>query len=306
MIIIGAGMSGLLAGALNPGATILEAGPDKELNHKALFRCKTPQIGQLLGLPFKEVKVQKAIWLDGIEVQPTPRIIHMYSQKVSGTISARSIFDITSGARYLPPDNFFDRLKERCNIRYDSPFDLSYLYKNSFKEIIISTIPLPKMVSKYGLFCESAFRSKTIHIVRMVIPDCDSHCTIYYPDPAFSAYRASLTGNILTIEGMKKIQTPDIEEIRVSMGLLYSSFPKIKDMKVYRQKQGKILPINERERTSLITQLTLSHRIYSLGRFATWRPKVMLDDVMEDIFVIRRLIEEGNYGSLKHRQGEKS
>ena len=37
MIIIGAGMSGLLAGALNSGSTIYEAEENKESNHQALF-----------------------------------------------------------------------------------------------------------------------------------------------------------------------------------------------------------------------------------------------------------------------------
>ena len=35
--------------------------------------------------------------------------------------------------------------------------------------------------------------------------------------------------------------------------------------------------------------------IYSFGRFATWRPGLLLDDLIHDLTVIRRLANEGTY-----------
>lgn len=306
MIIIGAGMAGLLAGVLNPGAIIYEAGAKRESDHKAIFRCRKPDIGKMVGIPFKEVIVHKAIWSDNKEVSPTPRIAHMYSRKVTGTISARSIFNTASATRYIPPNDFINQLKERCNIKYDNPFNDSDYNVIDFNTPVISTIPLFNMLEHFSAIdIKENFIYQPIYVNRIHIPNCNSHCTIYYPDPDFSAYRASLMGSTLIIEGMKKIQRCDVEEIRKSLGIPYEKSADNK-FEEYTQQMGKIIPIDEEKRKNAITRLTLEFGIYSLGRFATWRPKVMMDDILEDIFVIRRLIAEGHYGSIKHRQGENS
>lgn len=304
MIIIGAGMAGLLAGVLNPGSVIFEAGSERKTNHKAIFRCRKPDIGKIIGISFKKVTVYKSIWLDNKEVLPSPRIAHMYSSKVTGTISARSIFNTASAVRYIPPDNFISQLKKRCNIEYNTIFDQE-LRSTHNRETIISTVPLFNMLKCFPTInIQENFFYQPIYVNRLHIPNCNSHCTIYYPDPVFSAYRASLIGNTLIIEGMKKIQSCDIEVIRESFGIPSEIFPAADKFKEYTQQMGKIISINEEKRKNAITKLTLEFGIYSLGRFATWRPKVMMDDVLEDIFVIRRLIADGHYGSIKHKQGE--
>lgn len=304
MIIIGAGMSGLLAGALNPGSTIYEAGEDKESNHQALFRCRKPDIGKMLGIPFKEVTVHKAIWLDGKEVNPSPRIAHMYSKKITGLITSRSIFDITSAVRYIPPRDFIYQLKKKCDIVYNNPFDITDYAPPNLTKPIISTIPIFKNAAIFGLKLDGLCHFDSIYVNQISIPNCSSYCTIYFPDPKFSAYRASITGNTLIIEGMKKLHYKDLTEIYESLGIKFYDDPN--QYLNHKQKFGKMIPIDNKIRQNIIADLTLKYGIYSLGRFATWRPKVMLDDVLEDIFVIRRLIEEGNYGSIKYKQGEKS
>lgn len=297
MIIIGAGMSGLLCGALNPGSKIYEAGPEKESNHQALFRCKTNQIGKVLGINFKKVLVYKSIWLDDTEVHSTPRIAHMYSQKVAGKISGRSIVNIESGTRYIPPLDFISQLKLRCNIKYGVKFN--YEDKLEYEFPIVSTIPLPNMLSMLNFQNNIIYYGhKPIYVERITIPDCDSYCTVYYPDPSFSAYRASITGNILIIEGMRKIQSCDVETVRQSLGLPYDKFPTVNKFKNSTQSMGKILPIDNKFREKAIVELTMKYGVYSLGRFATWRPKVLLDDVLEDIWHIRKLIEGGNYAAM--------
>lgn len=302
MIIIGAGMSGLLCGALNPGSIIYEAGPERESDHKALFRCKSDQIGKVLGIPFKKVEVYKSIWLDSTEVHSTPRIAHMYSQKVAGKISGRSITNIESGPRYIPPDDFIDQLKARCYIKYDTKWP-----GRSADAPTVSTMPLFRMMNMVDLFdikmAMPLFESKPIYVTRVEIPNCDSYCTIYYPDHNFLAYRASLTGNILTIEGMKPILVPDVEEVLKSFGI-FDNFSINQVDWNHKQTMGKITPIDNKIREKAITEMTLKYGIYSLGRFATWRPKVMLDDVLEDIWHINRLIQGGNYAALNHKQSE--
>lgn len=296
MIIIGAGMSGLLCGALNPGSIIYEAGPKRESDHKALFRCKNDMIGKILGIPFKEVTVHKSIWLDGKEVNPSPRIGHLYSQKVTGFITGRSILDISSGKRYIAPDNFLDILKSRCKISYNRTVGLP-----GEGAPWISTIPMNKMAHLVGVQHNPAteFLAEPIHVTRIKIANCDSYCTVYYPSPNTPLYRASLTGNILIIESTSKIKDKDLYEVFTSLGLPHCES---NGYETFTQERGKILPVDESLRTDIISRLTLEHNIYSLGRFATWRPKVMLDDVLEDIFIIKKLIEGGNYASMRYSQ----
>jgi len=300
MIIIGAGMSGLLCGALNPGSVIYEAGPERESDHKALFRCKTNEIGKILGIPFKKVNVQKGLWDNG-HIEPSIRSAHMYSQKVTGKITGRSIMNLDPGVRYIPPLDFSNRLKVMCDIRYNFKFT-----GQTFAQPAVSTIPMNYMSDMVGLRDKTtSWESEQIYVNRIQIPDCDSYCTMYYPGEESSAYRASLSGDVLIIESMIRLNHNSLAHIFESFGLPLLKKTTGESLTNTKQKMGKIYPIDEKLRQKLITELTLKHNIYSLGRFATWRPKVMLDDVLEDIFVIRRLIEGGNYASLNHKQGVK-
>lgn len=299
MIIIGAGMAGLLCGALNPGSIIYEAGEKKD-NHQAVFRCKSDRIGQMLGIDFKKVMVHKSIWYLGKEMQPSPRMTHMYSQKVTGKITGRSIMNIDSGIRYLPPDNFLDILRDRCSIKYELTFP-----KRAFLEArdsIVSTIPMPA-ISNILNITGGGFESQPIYVNVFEIDDCDSYCTVYYPEACSSTYRASLTGNKLIIESMRPTGYDEQGMVFESLGIADDCENIVENKK---QKFGKITPIDNTHREAIITNLTIDQNIYSLGRLATWRPKVMLDDVLKDIFHIRKLIQGGRYAALKHKQEEMS
>lgn len=301
MIIIGAGMSGLLAGALNPGSTIYEAGPERESDHQALFRCKSDSIGKMLGIPFKEVEICKSIWLDGEEVQPSPRIAHLYSKKVSGKITGRSILDIKPGKRFIPPCDFVEQLKSRCKINYDQKISMSDIAHITPQ---ISTIPMPSIAKMLG-FEMPECKSDPIYVNKLKLKNCDSYCTVYYPSDKLDIYRASITKDILTIESTSPlVSASDLYEICKSLGINQNDTEDFV-MQNKIQKFGKITGIDNQIRKKFITKLTLNYNIYSLGRFATWRPKVMLDDVLEDIFVIRRLIEGGKYSSINHKQNDK-
>lgn len=294
-------MAGLLAGCLNQDHIIFEKGPERESDHKALFRCKTDAIGKILGIPFKEVTVQKSIFMDGQEVQPSPRITNMYSKKVTGQISNRSIFNIDTCKRFIPPSNFIDILKSRCKIRYEHTVKCSENFIPHHTPVI-STMPLPNTLSLVDYEdIEADWGHKKIYVKRMHIPNCDTYCTVYYPNRDNDAYRASIDGDTLIIESVG--EHVDMVEISNSLGIDVAGKP-INWWHNSEQPFGKISEINEYLRRKYITDLTLKYGIYSLGRFATWRPKVMLDDVLNDIFVIKRLINNGDYETLK--QGVKS
>lgn len=62
---------------------------------------------------------------------------------------------------------------------------------------------------------------------------------------------------------------------------------------IHEQKFGKISPIDEQLRHSIIYNLTKQFGIYSLGRFSCWR-QIMLDDVVKDVKKIENLLKLEN------------
>lgn len=301
MIILGAGLTGMLCGALNPGSLIYEAGPKRPNQHKAVLRMKSDSISRILGIPFKKVTVHKALWYDGEERQATPRFAHMYSKKISGTISARSIFNLSSEERYIPPDNFAVLLEECCKIEYETEIQSAV----GFTVPVVSTIPMPALAKITNNSSLSAidFWHEPIVVHQWEIENCNSYCTIYFPDPKMAVYRATINGSTLIVESQGDIKKDEFAIVFRSLGILDASC--VCTVENHIQKYGKIRDIDWHKRRQFIADMTIKHNIYSLGRFATWRPKVMMDDVLEDIFVIRRLIEEGHYASINHQQGEK-
>ena len=300
MIILGAGLTGLLCGALNPGSLIYEAGPKRPNEHKAVLRMRSDSISRILGIPFKKVTVHKALWYDGEERQATPRFAHMYSKKISDTISARSIFNLASEERFIPPANFASLLEERCKIEYDSP-----IISLGFNVPVVSTIPMPALakITDNNSLSSEEFWHESIYVNQWEIECCNSYCTIYFPDPKMSTYRATINGSTLIIESQSEINQWEFAIVCESLGITDAVCNQTIENHV--QKYGKIKDIDWHKRRQFIADQTIQNHIYSLGRFATWRPKVMMDDVLEDIFVIRRLIEEGHYASINHQQGEK-
>jgi len=300
MIILGAGFTGLLAGCVFKDAIIYEHKTKEEcrMKHQALLRMKTNKIGEFLGIRFKKVQVNKSIWYGEKNVGPTPDMIHMYSKKVSGTISNRSISNIDSEIRYIPPENFYDVLwKKSCQVA----FNKSNLWNNEWDDQIINTLPLQEMLQETDSMHTMIgnIHHKSIYVTKFKIKDCDSHATIYYPSDLQKVYRATLNGDILIIESIDPLEASDGD-----FGLVFNSLG-INENDLdgellinHKQEVGKMVTIDNKIRSKLILDLTLKHNIYSLGRVATWRTKLMLDDVLDDIFVIRKLMERGNYASV--------
>ena len=119
MKILGAGLAGLIAGALNENAYIQEPFENKT-THQALLRFRSPQIGEALGIPFREVDAYKAIWYRGQSTNEVcPRSMVLYSQKVADRISHRSIRHLETEKRWMAPENFQDMLKDICKGRIE-------------------------------------------------------------------------------------------------------------------------------------------------------------------------------------------
>jgi len=321
MYIIGAGMAGLLAGAINQTATILEANSKLPDNHQAVFRMRSNRIGHYLGIPFEEIQVHKAIWFEGEERQISPRLAHYYSAKVTGKITQRSILNAESPVtRWIPPKNFVDLLAERCKGRIQfgqkiqsiSPERIYIRAEKRDRQIdrkntpIISTMPMPvlqRALHDYDIE-ENApkFNTAEIFINHIEIKNCDTYATIYYPEPEFSVYRATIDKNILITEGIKPMSVRSLDEVKESLGITEKFHFSVLQNSLNVSK--KISAISSEERHRIIYNATTGHGVYSLGRYATWRPKVMLDDVFEDIFVIKKLLAQDQYTKRNYKQGE--
>ena len=304
MLILGAGLSGCLAGALNKDAQIFEAKSDST-THKAVLRFRSPDISEAIGIPFKKVKVYKYIWFEDKYVPLSPRMMNLYSYKVSDTFSPRSIVNLETAIRWIAPDDLLDILKEQCKgrIEYNVPLDRNFLKDCQHTlDPIISTIPLYVMAKLFELYDgDMTHKFTDIYINQFNIRNCDVYQTIYYPALELGVYRATISGDTLIIETTFSLVVKEgisFEAVWKSFGLREADTTQT--LTDHKQQNGKIMPIDEKIRRRLIFDLTVSHGIYSLGRFATWR-HILMDDVYKDIHVIKRLINKDAY---EHRLEE--
>ena len=114
---------------------------------------------------------------------------------------------------------------------------------------------------------------------------CDVHQTVYYPGSE-AYYRASVVGDQLLVEYLNEPDTADVPEILSSFGINGAQFD---ILGVKHQKYGKLFTDAPEQCRRFVLYLTDRFRIYSLGRFATWR-SLVLDDVVKDLGVIYKLI----------------
>ena len=72
-----------------------------------------------------------------------------------------------------------------------------------------------------------------------------------------------------------------------------------------KQPGGKLNYANERKRKQLIWQLSEKFRIFSLGRYAIWKP-IRSDQAVADLEVIKRLMtsyEQADQYAVAHSKG---
>lgn len=302
MKIIGAGLSGLLAGCLFPGSTIYEKQSQLPNNHGAILRFRSPKIGEALGIPFKKVRVYKEInyTVGGTyynNINPTPQIQNMYSFKVTGEYRSRSIGNIDPVDRWIAPDNFIDQLAERCHIEYDSRFPYGESGGVPAGHPVISTIPMPVMLKLkfHSLAANIEFKRRPIWTRTFTFDDSvDLYQTIYFPGNDTYLYRASFTGNRLICEYVRDPAEVGAMIPIKQFGLESVIAHRASEAPGTHQEYGKIIDIDSDIRKSIMRQLTVAHNIYSLGRFATWR-NILLDDVWDDIHRIREMTRMDSY-----------
>lgn len=303
--IAGAGLAGLLAAHAWPQAAVFEASSEPRAHHKALLRFRSDAVARLIGIDFKAVTVRKGIWIDGGFVPPSIRVANMYSKKVLGSLEAdRSIWNIDPVERFIAPENLYEQMIEAVGprIRWGTPFDFADQSQCPGAPLI-NTAPLPIVLNALAEHLKVTdpapidFRRAPIKVQRFRVPKAAVYQTIYFPQPGMPIYRASITGDLLIVESMADAQ---INEWHLQDNVVPAfSLDHLERLETVEQKYGKIAPLDPSVRKALLHRLTVKHGIFSLGRFATWR-NVLLDDVVDDITVIRKLLRSSEYEHRLH------
>jgi hypothetical protein len=299
VLIAGAGLSGLIAATQFPGATIAEKAMEPAQQHQAVLRFRSDVVSRATQIPFRKVMVHKTIFHDNLfHSVCTPMLANLYSQKVLGTISDRSIWDLRAVERFIAPSTFYDQLIDSAASRIAWNTDVSGAFEFN-KTPIISTIPMEIAARKSGVdVSDVKFEYASIHVLVGEIPSCDVHQTIYFPEGDTTVYRASITGNKLIIECVAPPDKSMINEVLDCFGIGHNV-----DLATQRQKYGKIVPIADRTRKDIMLAMTMSKNVYSLGRFATWR-NILLDDLVQDIEAIKTLMESSSYNRFLSGAGK--
>lgn len=293
MKIYGAGMAGLLAANMLKRHSPIVHEKQKSLpnNHEALLRFRTNAVSIATNIPFEEVLVHKGVYYDGkVHSAATLDMMNEYSHKVTGVIMPRSITNLKSEKRFIAPANFIEQLATGVEIEFESEFRA---IDPEPHEVIISTIPMTKMIGILGMDADDMlFDWQPIWVKTWMLPKCNVHQTIYFPDEAEPYYRASISGERLMVEYVtdpsNMLMYDDLERVGTAFGFKLNP---IGPMICTKQTFGKLLPLDDKVRKKIMRDLTEHYNIYSLGRFGTWR-QILLDDVVKDIMVIDKLIDD--------------
>ena len=298
-MIVGAGLAGLISAHAFPREHVVELSPEPSAVHRALLRFRTPVVGELTGIEFKPVTVYKGIFAGGTWHEPSIRLANLYAKKVVGRLVGRSIWNTDDAARYIAPIDFYDRLVESVSDRicWDTDWREAQTQIPA-NEPVISTIPMSRMLETFALDIGEDFKHESITVRQFKIRECDLYQTVYFPTLKHSLYRASITGDLLICEFADEPEGHWQRDLQTAFAIDAADITPLESCK---QTFGKIAPIDEGKRRAAIAHLTEAHNIFSIGRFATWR-HVLLDDVVHDTAVIKRLINGSAYDRKLSRQ----
>lgn len=292
-MIAGAGLAGLIAAYVMPDHAVMERCEKDDLpRHSALLRFRSRAIADLTGIDFKQVTVHKGIWLDDEWQQPTITNANMYAQKVSGRLVDRSIWDLAPAERWIAPEDFHDRLIAGLGTRIHWGEAVDFARSS---RPVISTVPMPAVLKALGIESDEKFDFAPIYVKRYRVVGANCHQTIYFPSAAYSLYRASIVGDLLICEftGDPDESLGWVDDVVTAFAIGEERVAPLDNAPVV-QPFGKIVPLPDQARKALVLRLTQEHGIFFLGRYALWR-NILLDDVVKDATIIKRLITASAY-----------
>jgi hypothetical protein len=303
--IVGAGMAGLLAANMlgqRSEVAVYEKQPSLPNNHSAVLRFRSSTIGDVLGIPFKKVNVVKTVipWRNPVADALA------YSAKNTGVMrSDRSIIDGEGVVeRFIAPPDLIKRMEGSLDISYGREY--GWMKQGN---PVISTAPMLTLMAilNYPYRSTINFNTRPGWNIKATVPGLDAYASIAVPSPAHLFSRISVTGNevIVEVPGWDR----DLEHDHIGDMMLQSALellgvdnPLQVEAKFLRQPYAKILPIDEGARREFIYWASHEHQVFSLGRYATWRPKLLLDDLVKDVRLIEGWINRAdNYAMARAR-----
>ena len=297
MIIIGAGLSGLLAAQYfrSHDPIVYEQQDSLPNNHHALLRFRSNAVSDLTGIRFKKVNVQKLISYED-QHYTTPNLVfnNMYSKKCTGAYRSRSLMNLEPVDRYIAPPDFISRVANGINVVYGVTNAIGSDNLNP----VISTIPMIALAHQLGYKFTTDFPSRPIWtITAEIFDDVDIYQTVYYPDPMIPLYRMSITGDRVIAEFVIPPEQARIDPEPYISYMLEKDFgigATVTDVETHNQSHGKLLQTDKKAAQDFISWASRKHNIYSLGRWGTHR-QLLMDDVVHDLKVIDNLIESNQY-----------
>lgn len=304
MIIIGAGLSGLIAGRILQTKfikpTIFEAQASLPNNHSAVLRFRTSVVGDRTAIPFRRVSMIKCLH----PVRNPVADALTYSYKCSGSL--RSDRSINSGSkaeeRFIAPLDFIPRLAADLDIKFGvKTSHFSSIEESANAGPIISTIPMPALMHLLDYDrTYPEFHSVGGTNISFTVKDCDAYVSVYDPAPDSMVARISVTGDKCVCEvphATYEWDDGDHTFVVTRACELLGIHPSAIDhssVRVKHAQYSKILPIDEKIRKDFMHWATERFNIYSLGRFATWKPGLLLDDIVKDVDQITTWARAGN------------
>jgi hypothetical protein len=153
----------------------------------------------------------------------------------------------------------------------------------------------------------SALKAEPITVMRTkLLPTVRSFVnqTVYFPENKFWTYRATLEKDLLICEAAgeddQQCMLQEMPEIAAAFGLSWCHHFQ-SECSFNVQPYGKMLEMDDDLRRSIIYQLTDKYNIYSLGRFATWRP-LRADQLVKDVHKVERMIRQSEQRNRYERR----
>lgn len=297
-------MAGLLAANMlrHHETTVIEAQPELPNNHSAVLRFRSSVVGDALGIPFRKVLAMKAIhpWRN-----PVADVL-AYAYKSTGQATMRSITTAGSAPveRYIAPPDLIAKMEKSLPHRpaYSAPLTLEKIrYWQEKGANVISTLPMPVLMKMLNWADVPDFPSRPGRNIVVKLNCVDSYVSVYVPTPELQFHRVSITGGELIIEFSRLNQLNPAREIRAALKCvgLPEQAADMSTIDIRDATYSKIMHTDEIVRKRFMIWATENFGVYSLGRFACWRPGLLLDDVVQDVRAIEKMIDHGNYDHRK-------
>ncbi len=296
IVIVGAGLAGLLAANMLKGrheVRVVERQTSLPNNHSAVLRLPAPPVSEVLGIPFRKVTVIKGIqpWIN-----PVADALGYARKNLGEYRSDRSVINSAGVVeRYIAPPDLIERMAEGLDIEYGVNFDF---FECDKAEKVISTIPMPALMKtlNYGRLHMAQFGSMAGTNIRAKVYSCDAYVSLAVPDPDKVYSRVSITGDELIVECPGSFPKWGENDARMNAiwaaGHLGIPSAYLSDIAWKAQQYAKILPVDEAERRRFLHWCSAERgHCWNLGRFATWRPGLLMDDLVNDVRVITKLME---------------